>query len=229
MGFTCPYGKINYEKGPTRRARSFSSWITDRKNKYKDTLDVLASPENVLAKIGEYFYLPYSHMFLNSTLPVLDKTTILSPGKPFIHENDFTVDLIVQIIKHKPHAMFGGEITSFQNKELPMFLKHLSEKQPEMFKKVSECIDLTNYVSKFSNLGRKVLLSSLRPGVILTPKKDKKETWVWDGVYLYSDNAYLAFTPVSFEEHFIKIKPKENTHIEVTSEEQVDENTIFIS
>lgn len=229
MGFNCPYGKINYEKGPTRRARAFSSWITDRKIKYKDTLDLLTGPENVLAKVGDYFYLPYAHMFFNSNLPVLGKDTILSSGKPFIHEKDFTVDLIMQLIRHRPQAMFGGEIRSYQEKELPLFLKHLSEQQPEVFKQVSTNVDLKNYLATFTNIGRKVLLSSLRAGVYIKPDKDKKEVWLWDGVYLISDTAYLAFTPVKFIEHSIKIKPIDGAVVKISDENQVDTNTIFIS
>lgn len=229
MGFSCPYGKISYEKGPTRRARSFYSWISNKKELYKNTLDLLTYPENIMAKVGEYFYLPYAHMFLNTSLPVLEKSTVLSSGRPFIHEKDFTVDLISKIIKHRPTAMFGGEISTFQKKELPLFLKHLSEQQPELFNKLKIEVDLTKYISVFTNVGRKALLSSLRSGTEICPKKDSKEVWLWDGTFLCSTNAYLAFTPVKFEEHYIKIKPKEDSIIVITNENQVDDATIFVS
>lgn len=227
--FGCVYGKINYEKGPTRRSRNFYSWIRNKKELYKDSLDLLTSPENIIAKVGEYFYLPYPHMFLDTSLPVLEKSTIVSSGKPFIHEQDFTVDLVSALVKHRPIAMMGGEIKDYQKKELPIFLKHLSEQYPELFEKLNKILDLTKYTADFTNIGRKVLLSSLRSGVEIKPKKDSKEIWVWDGTFLWSTNAYLAFTPVKFEEHFIKIKPKPDAVIIVTNEEQVDTNTVFIS
>lgn len=224
--FGCPYGKVNYEKGPTKRARTFFSWLSERKTKYNNTLSVLSSPESVLAKVGEYFYLPYPHMFLNLDVPVLGKATILSSGRPFVHENDFNVNLIIQLLNHRPQSLFGGEITSYQKKELPLFLKHLSEQHPEMFKQVSSVVDIKKYIDTFTNIGRKALLSSLLSGTII--EKDQ-ENWLWDGEYLTSSNSYLAFTPVTFTERFVKIKPVKNAVIKITNENQVCEGIVFLS
>jgi len=105
----------------------------------------------------------------------------------------------------------------------------LSEKYHDLFSELIKHVDITIYLKTFSNIGRKVLLSSLKSGTVIKPSKSSNETWRWNGEYLISTNAHLSFTPVKFSEHYIKIKPNPDETICIDNEDQVTTSTIFIS
>ena len=220
----CPYGKTSSESGPTKRARNFYSWISERKQKYENYLNKLYKTEDMLAKVGKYFYLPYAHMSLNSSAPFLASSGFMNSGSPFIHEDNFTLATIKTLIKQRPQALFGGEITTYQKEVVPKFIQHLKECLPNIYNELSKEIDLSSY--NISYIGRKALLSSILPG---TEIKEGKNTWIWDGTYLISHNAFLGFMPVKFSEHEVKIKPVVNEIIKITNENQVTAHTIFAS
>ncbi len=225
----CPNGKVSHEYGPTKRARAFRTWISERQTRYAEFLNKLTTTEKLIAKVGDYYYLPYPHMSYESKAPFISNATFMSSGSPFIHEKDFNVKTIEMLLRHRPMAMFGGEITDYRLKEVPLFVKHLKEFFPDIFNEVSKTVNLQSYITSFSNIGRKALLSSLKPGTMLQPKKDKNETWFWDGKFLFSTDAFLGFMPVKFSDHYIKIKPLEKEVITITSEDQVCDGIVFVS
>jgi len=121
----CPYGTIETIKGPTKKSKKFYTWLKEHTELYKDYLNLLSGPEKIVCKVGDYYYLPYAHISFDSSLPFLAKSTIMSSGMPFIHENDFTVQTILRAINHRPHAMLGGEITDYQKKRTTYIFKTL--------------------------------------------------------------------------------------------------------
>lgn len=223
----CPYGKSTSESGPTSRARAFYSWLAEHKQKYSDYLDKLKGTEDMIAKVGEYYYLPYAHMNLNSGAPFLSSSGFMHSGTPFIHEKAFTAHVVCLLIKQRPQALFGGEITSYQKEVVPKFVQHIRELFPELYNEVSKETDLTRYVVSY--VGRKALLSSLEPGTEIKDGKGAKYTWIWDGEYLTSHDAFLGFMPVKFSEQTVKLKPLPNEVVIISNENQVTSKTIFIS
>lgn len=229
----CPYGKKSYEYGFTRKARGFGKWISERKEKYKDALGKLGSYKKKLAIVGDYVFLPYAHMNMNKDLPVSSHGSFMNNGSHFIDIKAFDVNLIMNIIRFRPQALFGGEITSYQKEVVPMFVMHLKEEMPEMYALVvKEHEYVENIIKNFSPVGRKALVHTLRPGTVVTKYHDttklSTQHWTWDGEYLSSTDAGMTFAIVNYDECIIKMRPKKGEAVVITSEDQVDENTEYV-
>lgn len=229
---SCPYGKRNFEQGPTRRAATYSKWIRERKERHKDVLRKLGSYNAKLAVVGDYIFLPYPHMNMGEHLPFLSKGGFMSSGSNFIPKESFTPEVVVKLIQYTPQAMMGGTITSYQKDVVPKFIKHLQESMPDMFDDVAKIYpEINERLAEYTFVGREAYLHSLKPGTIVhkyhdTPKLATQD-WLWDGEYLTSTNTSISFSIVSYDEIEIKIKPQTDVTVEITSDEQVDVNTKF--
>jgi hypothetical protein len=223
----CPYGNHSTQTGYTPRARSYSGWINERKEKYEDVLDKLSSHREILAVVGDYIFLPYAHMTLNEGIPFLAK------GGPFLKENcfllkkDFTIKNIINICDYMPTALMGGQIKSYRTEAVPKFLVHLKEKAPKKFKKLcAKYPKAAEIVEEASNVGRKALLKTLVPNV--GTFKERDASWVWDGTYFTSKDRSPTFLPLK-EIKEIKILPADGAVVVVSDESQVSETTKFVS
>jgi len=226
FGFSgCPHGRRSFETGFTKRARKFRAWVSERKEKYADHLWKLKSPTSLLAMVGDYIYLPYAHMSMNGHV-FEDKSTLFHSGSGLLPIANFTTEAIVSIAIFRPQAMMGGEIKTYQSEVVPLFLQHLKEKMPERYNMLPS--ELLENVTEYSAVGRKALLSSLLPGTVVK-KKTKKESWIWDGKYLTSNNPDLLFPFVKYEKAQLILTPKEGTTIEITDDNQVSADTVFMS
>jgi hypothetical protein len=189
----CPHGRPNKEKGPTRLARSFGAWLKDRQEKYKG-IPTLGQPDNKLAIIGDYVFLPYAHMDMCEAVPFLKHGGAFCKGCAFIPISAWTLDTVLRLIDFRPQALMGGEITSYQKESVPKFIRHMREVTPDMFAalvKVRPQYDVaTNHV------GRKARLWTLKPDIEWDAKVNDKYPvhWKWDGKALttYSDHVYSS-------------------------------------
>ena len=64
----CPYGDLSVETGPTPRSKNYYSWVSDKKKKYEGAKR-LGQAGSVLARVGEYIFLPYSFLGKNEKVP----------------------------------------------------------------------------------------------------------------------------------------------------------------
>ena len=224
----CPYGKYNQETGFTKRAKSYSKWIREKKEKYKDVPKGLGSHSKVMAVVGDYLFLPYSFMTLNKSIPFLAHSSLFSGGNCFLPKTSFTIKNIINMCEYSPQALMGGEITSYQQEQIPKFIKHLSEQMPDLFEELcKEYPRAQEEVEKYSYIGRKALLKTLVPNVGEFVDIHKGN-WRWDGKYLISKNSKASFMLVNkFSE--IRLVPDEESVVEITDDSQVGEDTVFMS
>ncbi len=221
----CPYSNFEKLTGPTPAAKSYNKFINENKEKYKDVLNALTSTASkVMAKVGDYVYLPYSHLNMNTDLPFKRYESVFVKGDTFLKLSDFNIKNILSIVYFRPHAMMGGEITSYQNEVVPKFVEHLSEKFPELYEELIEK-DPDFKITTINHVGRTAVLKTLNPGSIFTKNN---ETWEWTGTDLISHNYRPLFAIVDFENAVTKLKPTENAAIKVENETQVNENTIYL-
>lgn len=208
----CFYGDMETKIGYTRKSKKFSDKIREMNEKYKKYEKNLCCPSVKINKVGDYFYLPYAHMDLQTTLPFKNK---------LLHKDYLTKENLLNIINHKPKTLFGNEeIKKYQQETVPLFITHLKEEFPELFEQIKN--DIT--FKKVSNVGRKAVLSSIAPGAIFTKEK---EQWLWDGETLTSTTSRILFPFVKYKENKITLVPEENITVIITDENQVNENTIF--
>jgi len=236
----CPYGYKRVEEGFTRRARKLSSWVSERKEKYRGKSLSAAPP--VLCRIGAYVYLPYAHMSMNKDVPFLRHSHVFDSGIPFVLAKDFTIEAVAKLLTFRPQALMAGangshEICSYQTEQVPSFLIHLKEQMPDLFSRVADKYPelITSKMSDYSPVGRKALVATLRKGCVFVKDKGKDritEEWVWDGKDFVCENAeYLlgSFSGLKAENVCIKITPEPGAEIEITDVRQVTPQTVFKS
>ncbi len=227
FGGRCPYGRKNVTTGFTSRARKYHEWISDIKEKYKDQLWALKSVDKTAIKLGDGFLLPYSFMDMNKKVPFQAHGGGFCTGVPFIKAEDLTPDALLSIVTFKPQAMMGGEIRDYQLKSVPKFVKDLHDKYPELFKTlVSVYPEAESACANYDYTGRKALLSTINHGceVIIS-----KKSWQWDGENITATNKdYMIFSPVKWDECSLSFKPKEGESVTITSNDQVNDKTVFV-
>jgi len=212
----CPYGERIIKTGFTRRSKKYLSWNNEQKKKY-DGIPFLKAPKQ-LGIVGDYVFLPYPHIDMMENFP-LEKNN-------FIHKNEFNVDNIIRLMEFKPLAMFGGEIKSYQKDIPPLFLNHLSEQMPELFKSVIKKNSVCGKrYAELSSIGRKAVIQTLTPNVGKFIDIHGC-LWVWDGIELSSVNSRMSFGICKFSK--VSIVPLEKQEVEITDEKQVNKNTVFL-
>jgi hypothetical protein len=225
----CPYGNRSTEIGPTMRSKKCYGWVSERKGIYSEYFGKLKDAGYVIAKIGDYIYLPYSHITMNKSVPFLEHSNFFVSGNPFLPVEHFDLGTVKSICNFTPQAMMGGEITRYQKESVPMFIKHWGESglMPELYMEFMGLDSRVKEIEQSSNVGRKAILQTLNPNIGVF-NDGKKETWAWDGTYLTSSNCDSdVFMIVKASE--IRIKPKENSVVVVTDDRQVNKNTKFTS
>jgi len=223
----CPYGRLSIEKGFTSRARSYHKWLKSKNEQYKDVKNKLTYRSRVLAIVGDYIFLPYSHMNMNKEIPFLSHSGFMEFGSYFMKMEHFTIDNIIKICEFKCRASFTGEeIKDYQSKVLPQFLTHLSEKIPDLYKKLCESYPVAkSIVSSHTHVGRKARLFTITPNV--GEIKELNTFWKWDGEYLTAADVLVLSCPARkcLE---VRVKPSEDSVVSISCEEQVNDNTEFI-
>ena len=215
----CPYGDYRVESGYTKRARKFYEWMQDRREKYKD-VPSLSSPGKTLAIVGDHIYLPYAHMDMGDDVPIVGK---------MIAREDFTAEAMEKLCRLRPMPIFGYQpIAAYQKEVVPLFVKHLSEKMPDLFAALAEAYPrAVEIIKAWSNVGRKAVLNTLLPNVG-TFVDCHHAHWTWDGEWLTAGpKCSASFMLVSkFEE--IMVRPTPGAVVAITDENQVTGATVFV-
>lgn len=210
----CPYGNYHAETGFTKKARKYDDWIREREKRFEGC-NSLKMYSDRIAFIGDYVFLPYSHMYMYKDGDF--KIAKLLP------KEQFTIDLIVQLIKFVPKAFFFNEpIKNYQNKIVPRFLIHLKEDLPDTYKKVCEAYPQASEYN-LSSVGRKAFANTLKNGTTIDDK------WKFEDGYFISTTATVLSAPFRGGEieKQIKIKADDKATIEIKSDDWVCDETKF--
>lgn len=211
----CRFGRKTGTQGPTKKARAFHSWMSDRKKENADFIGKLQGNKayNRIAKINGYYYLPYSFMAKG----------IFGDGNPlpteWVSEDEMTAELLGRICSAHPRALMGGVIRDYQDKQVPKFLSDLRMFFPEVFALLSE--ETKKRAEGVSNVGRNADLITCLPGeYIFTNGR-----WNWDGKTLVGGS--MLFQPVKGN-ITITIIPERGQPVKITDDRQVGPETVFL-
>ncbi len=216
---SCPYGKIERQEGYTKAARNCGVLISKMKSKYGD-VEYAKKDLRFVCYIGDYVYLNLPHL-INYSNSIRDSKFFID--NDIIKKEDFTPEFIVELIKYKPRALMGGEITSYQKEDVPKFCTQLRRYMPNMYEQVkaiySEIEEKTeniNYVDKRARL------------VTLLPGKVKLSTDVleWDGKVLHAKGSQISFWNMTDEK--VTIIPNKETIVKIYDNETVTDDTELI-
>lgn len=223
----CPYGLYFREVGFTKRASKFRQWMREKKEEYRDVPYLQAHTE-MIAVVGDYILLPYAHMDMCEDVPFLSHGGAFRSGNAFLKREDFTIDNILKLIAFRPQALMGGEITDYQKKSLPLFIRHLSQVMPDIYEEIWNKSDrVKNIAESMTDVGRKARLRSLTPNVGIFKDIHGGE-WTWDGKWLICKNRDPSFMLVNKVDE-IRIRPQGDPEVVITDNNQVNIETVFLS
>jgi len=231
LSSSCKHGSRSDKKGYTSRARKYHEF--QQKWKSHEKYNQLQYPPKKLGVIDNEVVFPYPFIQLKKNEQ--HQWIITDPGfgssLTFIPRNEFNVELIQRICSFKPQALMGGTIKSYEEETIPLFLAHLKEVLPELYDQVIE-FDST-LVKTLDYVGRKALLSSLKPCVVEYQSRSNKkfnEKWLWDGEHLTYQEGYISQPNIAGIEEILSftMKPKKDAIISITDNNQVDKDTVFV-
>ncbi|MGE7461126.1 hypothetical protein ACQKKO_03500 [Alkalihalobacillus sp. NPDC127517] len=226
----CSQGTTRTVKGYTSRAQKYhlfkKSW------QEHEQYNKLKLAKNKLGIIGDKVLLPYPHLRVvkegHRSYSFKDPY-LFSDSSNEIDIDDFTVDFIHRVCKHRPQAMMGGTIPSYQKEAVPLFLAHLKETLPEKYKEfISEYAE---YDKEIDHIGRTAVLKTVKPSVVIHKRDSGDEKWEWNGELLtLISGVSKVFVSIvrNFDYKNVVIKPSDDAVITISSNDQVGEDTVFI-
>ncbi len=216
---SCPYGQIKSEEGYTKAARRCGDLIRKRKEEY---VNVAYSKNDLkfICYIGDYVYLPLPHL-INYVNPIRDSKFFKGNGD-LIRREDFTPEFIIELLKFKPRAMFGGEISSYQKEEIPKFCTQLKRYMPDMFEKVKRIYpEIEDRIKNIDYRDKYAKIITLLPGKV----KLSTDIVEWDGTVIRAEGKQISFWRLSKEP--VIITPNENTYVQIVDNATVTDDTEF--
>lgn len=175
-----------------------------------------------------YSNLSYVSNYVN---PLIEKyPNYFKTGKYIKIEAFEDKDFLQNLLDYKPLALMGGEITDYQEKQLPIFLKSLKYLNPELFEKLLEFKKVQDLNKVLTPVGKKVKVFTLKPSyikLINSPEQySMSSSYFWDGEKIIINHGKEGIKYTGIET--LTFVPKEDYVVEVLDEKSVTENTIFI-
>lgn len=227
-GNYCPYGKVSTNQGFTKRSKKCSSFIYEAKNLYTPQIRGNNNLEslNFTCEIGEYVYidLPHLHNYSNS----IDKELGIE-HEHFIPKEKFDFELVDKLLNYHPQALFGGEITNYQKKNIPQFIIQLKRYFPKLYKEVvKKHPQYQDLFSKINYVKKQAKVTTLLPSeVCLTCSMNNHLQW--DGEKLSGKAKNLiSFTDLD-KDTMIYIYPTDKDYVYICENDSVTEETEFLN
>lgn len=218
-GHGCPYGKQIRKEGYTKAARNCGVLVSEYRNKYSDVEYALKELSTV-CKINDYVYTGLLHL-RNYVNPIRPEDFFAF--EDLIKFEDFTPEFIVELIKFRPYAIFGGEIESYQKKYVPQFCYQLKRNIPDLYQQVVEIYpEIQNLIENINYVGKKAKVKTLLPGKV----KLSSDILDWNGDMLKAKGKQISWWGLHDEE--VVIIPDDNTVVEICDNETVMDETVLI-
>lgn len=230
-GRGCKFGREITERGYTSRSRNYHEF--KRKWETHENYRKLSHPSQKLGLIDGIVILPYPHVYVEEEggLWKVGGPMLFASECSYIPLEEFTPDLIKRICDHRPQALMGGEIKSYQEETVPLFLSHLKEVLPEKYQEFVAAYPQAE--RKISFVGRTALLKTIAPSTVEYKSSSYpqfNEVWNWDGEKLIFEEGYVHGFSVTkdYSVGRLEIVPSDKSTITITSDDQVTKDTIFV-
>ncbi|WP_110931057.1 hypothetical protein [Paenibacillus bouchesdurhonensis] len=229
-GMGCKFGRNTTHTGYTSRARKYGEFKAQWQG--HECYGKLNYPPRKLGLVNGYVVFPYPHIKISEEEGYeVESPFLFASDGAFIQERYFTVELIRKICLFRPQAVFGGEITDYQKKIVPLFLSHLKEVMPEKYQEY-----IQTYPSEeqsISYVGRRAKLKTVAPSKVNYESSQYpqfNEAWNWDGERLIYESGNLSGFKVikDYTIETLSIIPGDQSIITITSNDQVTDKTVFV-
>lgn len=215
----CPFYKQYYYEGVTRRSKSYFTFLNSARQVFAISSDIITRRLyrlNNTSPVGDgsYIYLHLDHLD-NYVNPICKELEIVRGN--FIPTQNFTPEVVQKLLEYRPQALFGGEITTYRESNLPQFVRDLRVYFPDLYNQVVKNTSYADIEHRIDFKGKKAILKTLKPGKV----KFNYKTWEWNGEKLCIKGK--AFDTTLEEDELIELTPKENTVVEIIDNDTVDE------
>ena len=218
----CKFGRIETVKGYTSRAMKYHEF------RHRYTSDAvygkLNYPKNCkVVLINNYVFIDvtFAKVVKNENGECCINSTGFGSGASWVEEDKLTVDLLYRLCTYRPQAIMGGTIQDYANKKIPEMLFQLKREMPEFYKDFVTEHPEFDYEPDY--VGKTAYINTLVKGCTVT---EDRHDFKFDGEYLICDKYKYGFMPFDAPA-YIKIKVTDDMKCKITSNSQVDENTMF--
>ena len=213
-----PYFTKKKIVGRTEKARTHGDLKRRLEKKYPELKDRLKSTDRKILDFGEYIFLDIPHID-NYVNPIVNDDQWYN--SQYIKKEFFTIDFIKELIEYRPIALFNRkEITDFQAKKLPSFLRELKIFNEDLYK---ESIKGSRFEEEEINYsGLKAKLKTLKPGKVKYRLDISEEIFYWDGRELTKGNKLRDGST-------IVIRPSDKVIVKIIDNNTVTDKTEFTS
>ena len=219
LGKICKYGRRDTVQGYTSRAKKYYEF--KRKYEQDECYSRLKRPNSTIGKIDNEFVI---------NLPFIRyedgeiKDPSLGDSLIYINEKEFNNTFIKELLDFKPHAMFGGIITDYQDKKVPNFLSDLKRNFKEIYENFIK--EYPRYDTKVSYIGKKAYINTLNEDSVLIDCHNNEWIKEKEEIVCYKWRTWLPFNGSGTE---TRIKITEDMIYKITDNNQVNENTKFVN
>lgn len=222
----CPVGSVEHVDGGLKRSKMFIK-VRDRA-KADPNYGALKYSNNLkIVRVGDDAILMFNYVWLRIENGDLKVNSPLGGGREilFIQKENLTADNILKVCEYKPTALLGGVIDSYQNDEVPMFLRQFRELFPEIYSElIMKSPIQKNKVPNF--IGKQAKLLTLKPNC---KYETKYGSFFFDGKYAYFDDYNTAFKPFwKCGNMSVTVEVTNDTVATVSDNEQVLDTTEFV-
>ena len=217
-GHSCPYGKKSREVGYTKAAKKCGELIHYYKEKYGE-VEYNVKDLRFICYIGDYVFLnlPFLVNYENS---IRNKDFFI--GEDMIKKSEFTPEFVVELIKYRPRAMFGGVIARYQKEAVPLFCTQLKRYMPDMYENVKTIYpEIESRTEDADYRDKKAKVKTLLPGKV----KLSIYLFDWDGKMMRTKAGKSGFYELKDEE--LVIYPNDDTCVRIVDNATVTEETEF--
>lgn len=223
----CVYGKKETAYGYTSRAAKHSAW-NHHFHSHPAYAKVHALDNDMtFGVVGDYYCFRTSYsgikgMIYDEEHPLCDDAWATNHTF-FVKKEDVTADFLYKLFTMKPCSLMGGVIADYQKKIVPSMKAEIKMKTPELYAEYEKGFPEEAGVTY---IGKKAYIYSLKPGCIL--KKDGM-TFVLteDRSKLICEEYHSAFAPFKAKKMYLEITIEKDMVCEITSDEQIAEDTIL--
>lgn len=223
FGNRCPYGNVVKSDGGLKRSKAYGRVYSEAKNNEK--YSKLSYPyHSLVTKIGDEAFLTIPHVQIeaengNITIsnPILTKSLCVSSDL-------LNPETLKKLCSFRPRAFFGGEITEYQDKTVPMFLFQFSRLFPKQYQAFVDAFP--EYEKRKPDwIGRYAKLSTCNREKVFINGEDE---YRFEGDYIVGTSKSTPFGPFLKTATEIRVKVTDDMTVKITDNDQVLDSTVFV-
>ena len=220
---TCAYGYVTKKRGYTVNSVKCSSFTNPIRE--APEYNKLQYPAyTIFTRISDYCIFKLRFCEVNKAKDTNEyflNVPLFISGISIIPVKDVTIDFLYKLCTYQPRGPINNlVILDYQKKVIPRLLFEVKAQMPELFENfISEYPEFKDAINM---AGESALLKTINPSTV----RIDDITWYWNGKTL----TYVSGkSPISKAEtiNCLEIIPKDNVYVKISSDCQINSNTIF--